>query len=142
MSKTIFSAILAGEAAASFVYRDDIVTAFLDMQPINPGHTLVVPNIQASSLAELDEETAGHMFKIAKKIAQAIRGTDLQCEGVNMLLADGEAAGPEVFHVHLHVFPRYRGDGFRLKFPEKHKELPGRHELEMIAEKIREVFPE
>jgi histidine triad (HIT) family protein len=62
----------------------------------------------------------------------------VRCEGVNLFLADGEAAMQEVFHSHLHVFPRYRGDGFGLKFPPGYADKPGREELDAIAEKIRD----
>ena len=109
---TIFSKILSGEVEGSFVYRDDLVSAFLDIQPINPGHTLIVPNKEIASLNELDETTAGRMFNVGREIGEAIRNSGLKCEGINLLLSDGEAAGQEVPHVHLHVVPRFSGDGF------------------------------
>jgi diadenosine tetraphosphate (Ap4A) HIT family hydrolase len=134
---TIFSQILAGEAPASFVYRDERVAAFMDIQPVNPGHVLVTPIRPAASLAELDDATAAHLFVVAKRVAAAIRASGLRCQGVNLLLADGEAAGQEVFHVHLHVFPRYAGDGFGLRFVDRYHRLPPRSALDEAAAQIR-----
>ncbi len=107
MDHCIFCAILAGRAPASIVYQDGLVTAFMDIRPVNPGHTLIVPNRHAAHLQDLDGETAAHMFQVGQRLAGALYQSGLRCEGVNFFLADGEAAGQEVFHVHLHVFPRY-----------------------------------
>lgn len=138
---TTFTRILQGEAPATFVYRDDRVSAFLDIQPVNPGHVLVVPNEPVRSLAELDEDTGAHLFKVAMRIAEAIRKTSLRCEGVNLFLADGESAGQEVFHVHLHVIPRFKGDGFGLRFPQGYSDPRAREELEEVGMKIRDCLP-
>ena len=137
MTKTIFDQILSGDAPATFVYRDDLVSAFMDIQPINPGHVLVVPNKPAPYLADLPEETGAQLFRVAQRIAAALRSSDLQCEGVNLFLADGEAAMQEVFHTHLHVFPRYKGDGFKLRFSERYFQKPTRKALEEAGAKIR-----
>ena len=133
---TIFSKILKGKVPASFVYRDEKVSAFMDVQPINPGHVLVVPNQEVTSLAELDEETGTHLFRIGHRIAKALRESGLKCEGVNMFLADGEAAMQDVSHVHLHVFPRFKGDDFRWQFGKDYYNLPERAELDRAAEAI------
>ncbi len=137
---TIFSKILKGEAPASFVYRDEKVSAFMDVQPINPGHVLVIPNQEVASLAELDEETGAHLFRIGHRIAKALLQSDLKCEGVNMFLADGEAARQDVFHVHLHVFPRFKGDDFELQFGKNYFNLPARSELDRAAEAIQSAL--
>ena len=136
-SDCIFCKLLAGEAEASFVYRDGSCAAFMDIQPVNPGHLLVVPNRHAPYLADLAEEEGAQLFRVARRLAAALRGSGLKCEGVNFFLADGEAAMQEVFHAHLHVFPRYGGDGFGLKFPPGYSRPPGREELDEAAEKIR-----
>src|SRR5690349_1091404 len=112
----IFCKILAGEAEGSFVYRDEVCSAFMDIQPINPGHLVVIPNRHAASLAELKEEEGAQLFRVAQRLAAALRQSGVECEGVNFLLADGEAAMQEVFHVHLHALPRYAGDGFGFRF--------------------------
>lgn len=116
------------------------MSAFLDIQPVNAGHIDIVPNVHASYLADLPEDTGAHMFRIAQRLAQALRESGLPCEGVNIFLADGEAAMQEIFHVHLHVFPRVSSDGFGLKFGEDYFEKPTRAELERIGEQIRETI--
>jgi histidine triad (HIT) family protein len=133
---TLFSDILNGSMPASFVYRDDTVAAFMDIRPINAGHVLVVPIQPVACLADLDEETAAHLFRIGHRISKAIRRTNLKCEGINFFLADGEVAGQEVFHVHLHVFPRFTKDGFGLKHSENNLQFMARDELDRVAEEI------
>ena len=137
MSKCIFCNIAAGKAEAAFVYQDALVSAFMDIQPINPGHVLVIPNAHSGDLADLPEDTGAHLFRIAQRLAAGLRTSGLRCEGVNFFLADGEVAGQEVFHVHLHVFPRFQGDGFGLKITEQCFARPLRVELAEAAEKIR-----
>lgn len=137
MSETIFTKILSGEVEASLVYGDELVSAFLDINPVNPGHTLVVPNLPVSSLEEMDENTGARLFNVARSVARAIRKSDIECEGINLLLADGEIAGQEVFHVHLHVIPRIDGDGFGLTNSDHVFLQAEKQELDRVAEKIR-----
>jgi histidine triad (HIT) family protein len=134
---TTFERVISGELPGSFVHRDDRVVAFMSLGVINDEHCLVVPMKPASCLAELDEETASHSFAVALRIAAAIRETDLKCEGVNLFLADGAAAGQDVFHVHLHVIPRYEGDEFDVKVPERFWKPAPREVLDRQAAKIR-----
>jgi histidine triad (HIT) family protein len=140
MNDCIFCKLMSGELEVSMVYRDESCSAFMDIQPVNPGHVLVVPNRHAPYLADLLDEEGARMFSVARRLASALRASSMKCEGVNLLLADGEAAMQEVFHVHLHVFPRYRGDGFGLKFPPTYSRKPEREELNTVAEKIRSVL--
>ncbi|HEU4557307.1 MAG TPA: HIT family protein [Longimicrobium sp.] len=140
MPDCIFCSILAGEAPASFVYRDEVCSAFMDIQPVNPGHLLVIPNTHAPHLADIDGDTAAHLMRVGHRLAAALRSSGLRCEGVNVFLADGAAAMQEVFHVHLHVIPRYRGDGFGLKFGPHYFQRPQRSELTAAAERIRAVL--
>lgn len=133
----IFCEILAGTAAAAFVHQDSLCSAFMDIQPINPGHMLVVPNRHAARLAELKEEEGTQIFRIAHRLAAAVRMSGLRCEGVNLFLADGGAAMQEVPHVHLHVFPRYVEDGFGLTFPPDYPRALNVNGLEAVAERIR-----
>jgi histidine triad (HIT) family protein len=136
----IFCDILAGRADVSWVYRDEQVAAFMDIQPVNAGHVLVVPNQHAAALPELDPETGAQMFRVGQRLAGALRRSGLPCEGVNFFVADGEAAGQEIFHVHLHVFPRYAGDGFGLKFGPHYNTLPARATLDQIAGQLRHTL--
>jgi histidine triad (HIT) family protein len=73
-------------------------------------------------------------------LASAVRKTSIRCEGVNFFLADGQAAGQEVFHVHLHVIPRYRGDGFGFRFGADYVHLPGRDSLDQVAAAIQQAL--
>ena len=134
----VFCEILAGRAPASIVHRDPQSCAFMDIRPINPGHVLVIPVSHAAFLAELDPESGADLFRVGQRVAAAIRRSDLRCEGVNLLLADGEAAGQEVFHVHLHVIPRYRGDGSGFRFGGRGISPPARPALDEIAGKLRD----
>jgi diadenosine tetraphosphate (Ap4A) HIT family hydrolase len=134
----IFCGIVAGNAPASVVYEDDTCLAVLDIRPVTAGHTLVIPKRHAACLADLDEETGAHLFRVAMRLAQAIRQSGLRCEGINLFLADGEAAFQEVFHVHLHVFPRYQGDSFRIEADWSVK--PAREELHRVAHQLRASY--
>ena len=88
--------LLSGDLPATFVYRDDVCAAFMDIQPVNPGHVLVVSNRHAPLLQHLDAETSAHMMRVAHRMTIALRESGIRCEGVNLFLADGEAAMQEV----------------------------------------------
>ncbi|MET9554489.1 HIT family protein [Streptomyces sp. NPDC006645] len=110
----MFCAIARGRAEASVVHEDDQVIAFMDLSPVTPGHVLVVPRSHAEGLVDLPEDLGVRIWQVGHRIGRALRLSGLRCEGVNLFLADGEAAFQEVFHVHLHVFPRFKGDPFRI----------------------------
>jgi histidine triad (HIT) family protein len=137
----IFCGILAGTAESSVVYRDAICTAFMTIRPVNPGHLLVVPNQHARGLSDLSAETGAHLFRTAQLMAAALRKSGLRCEGINLFLADGEAAMQEVFHVHLHVLPRFKDDGFGMTFPQGYSQQPARSALDQAAAAIRAALP-
>jgi histidine triad (HIT) family protein len=137
MADCVFCSIVAGEAPASIVHRDAAVSAFLDIRPVNPGHLLVVPNQHATHLADLPAATGARMVETAQRLAATLRASGLRCEGVNLLLADGVVAGQEVDHVHLHVVPRFAGDGFGFRFPLHHGAEATRSELDAVAAAIR-----
>ena len=140
MNECVFCDILNGKLASSIVHQDTICTALLDIQPVNPGHTLVSPNRHVVFLADVDEPTAAHLFHVAQRVAAGLRRSQIPCEGVNLLLADGEAAGQEVFHVHLHVIPRFTGDGFGFRFPATYEIKPHRDALDAIVAQVRNVL--
>jgi histidine triad (HIT) family protein len=140
MAECVFCEILSDRSPSSLVYQDERCSAFMDIQPVNPGHLLVVPNRHAAALADLEEETGAHMFRIAQQLAAAVRRSGIRCEGVNLFLADGEVAGQDVFHVHLHVIPRYAGDGFGFRFGPEYFNRPPRSELDRLAEQIRSAL--
>ena len=110
----VFCAIVSGAAPASVVHEDHNLIAFCDLMPVNRGHLLIAPKRHATNLAELPADTGALMFPLAQRLAAKIRASELRCDGINLVLADGRAAGQTVFHVHLHVIPRMAKDGFAL----------------------------
>ncbi|UAL54385.1 MULTISPECIES: HIT family protein [Metabacillus] len=130
----IFCSIVSGDISSSIVYKDDYVIAFMDISPINQGHLLVIPKNHYVYLSDVPEKIAARMFTVGQKLANAIRKSDVKCEGINFFLADGEAAFQEVFHSHLHVFPRFKGDSF--KIDADWSVNPSRTELDEIAKRI------
>lgn len=128
----VFCRIVEGTEPASIVAADDEAVAFLDIAPATPGHLLVVPRAHATGLADLPADTGERLFRVAQRLAGALRGSGLRCAGVNLFLADGAAAFQDVFHVHLHVIPRWPGDGVRL-----HMGTPSRPELDGHAAAVR-----
>jgi len=139
-TECVFCKILAGEEAVSLVHQDQLCSAFMDVQPVTPGHLLVVSNRHAACLSELNEEEGAQIFRIGQRMAAALRVCGVKCDGINFFLADGGAAGQEVFHVHLHVIPRFPGDGFGLKLPADYNERPARSELDELAENLRVIL--
>ncbi len=136
-SNCIFCKIVGRELPASVLAEDDRTMAFLDIRPINPGHFLVIPKAHAARLADLPEGTAGRIFEMARELTPGLYRSGVRCEGVNFHLADGEVAGQEIFHVHLHVYPRYAGDGVGLRMGPRYGSMPKREELEKLAAAIR-----
>lgn len=130
----VFCRIVTGALPSSVVYDDDRVLAFMDLNPAVPGHLLVIPKRHATDLAELDPDDGSAAFRVAQRLAGGVRASSLAPDGVNLFLADGEAAGQEVFHVHLHVLPRKVGDGFRIGADFR---TPARDELDRQASDIR-----
>ena len=133
-----FCEIAAGRGRASVFYEDDLVLGFMDINPVTPGHALVIPKAHAPRLADLDEATGRHLFTIGQRTAAAIRASGVTCEGINLFVSDGEAAGQEVYHVHLHVIARFPGDGFRIEAHWDNR--PSRSELDEVAARIRVAY--
>jgi histidine triad (HIT) family protein len=137
MDDCIFCDIAGGRAPASVVYRDDLVTAFLDHAPITPGHVIVIPNEHYALLGEIPEDLNLRLYAVATRLAAALRASGLPCDGINLFLADGEAAFQEVLHTHLHVLPRVAGDGFTIEATAWSGPKPSRDALDANAEAIR-----
>lgn len=140
LSSCEFCEIVAGRSPASVVYRDQDCIAFMDLRPVTAGHLLVVPVEHATHLADLDPAEGQALFALAQRLAAAIRHSDLKPHGINLHLADGEAAGQEIFHVHLHVIPRYRGDGFGLRLPAGYGPQAERERLNRDAATITQAL--
>ena len=128
----IFCKIVAGELPASKVYEDNDVLAFLDIRPVNPGHTLIIPKKHFENIHDTPDELVGKLTIVAKKIAGVIQ-KNLGAEGVNIGMNNGKAAGQLVFHAHIHVMPRYSTDSFKLWAGKEYK--TGQREI--VAEKIK-----
>lgn len=106
---TIFDRIIAGQLPASFVWQDERCVAFLDINPITRGHTLVVPRHSVATLAELDAKDRAHLWETAQRIGQA-QQAGMRSRAQHLLVNDGRGASQTVPHVHIHVIPRYGGD--------------------------------
>ncbi len=107
---TIFSNIIAGEIPCHKVYEDEHILAFLDINPIQPGHTLVIPKAPSADGLSCPPEDLARIIIVGQKVAAGIMEAT-QCNGVNFLMNNGEAAGQKVFHTHLHIIPRFTDDG-------------------------------
>ena len=140
METCVFCELVARKRPVSVIGETADILAFMDIQPVNPGHALVIPKRHAPYLADLDPTLAGYIFAMGMRVAAGLRTCGVRCEGVNLFLADGEAAGQEIFHAHLHVFPRFAGDGFGLKFSPNYFVLPLRADLDEVAKDIRSAM--
>lgn len=138
MDDCIFCQIVSGELPASVFYEDDIVFGVMTIGPVTTGHAMVVPKKHVAYLADMDEETGRQLWTVTQRTAAAIRNCEVRCEGINLFLADGEAAFQEIFHVHMHVFPRYAGDPFKLVADWDIK--PPREELDSVAGQIKLAY--
>lgn len=118
-SNCIFCKIAAGEIPSSTVYEDNDFRVIMDINPASKGHAIILPKEHAANIFELSDETAGKLMLVAKKVATAMK-EELQCEGINILQNNGEIAGQTVFHVHVHLIPRYKDDTVTIGW--KHKE--------------------
>ena len=138
MTSCIFCQIIAGTAPSSLVYEDEISLAFMDIQPVNPGHILVVQKAHFNDLSDLPAHIGSHLFQVAQRISLSIAKTQVKSEGIDLFLAHGEAAGQEIFHVHLHIIPIFAGDAFGFRFGPNYANLPKRSELDMAAAQIKQ----
>jgi histidine triad (HIT) family protein len=108
---SLFTKIINGEIPAVKVYEDEHVYAFLDINPVSKGHTLVVPKKPCEGLLDCDPEILASLIKAVQKIARAVKAA-AHADGINIMQNDGAAAGQKVFHLHFHVIPRFENDGF------------------------------
>jgi len=138
MQACVFCEIVAGESPASIFYEDEIALGFMTIGPATAGHAMIIPKKHAPYLADLDEETGRHLWTISQRTAAAIRESGVSCEGINLFLADGEAAFQEIFHLHIHVIPRYTGDPFKVVVDWDVR--PSREELDQVAQQISSAY--
>jgi diadenosine tetraphosphate (Ap4A) HIT family hydrolase len=133
MNNCVFCRILAGEMDSSRVLEGGLIVAFLDIGPINQGHTLVVPRRHVEAFTDLTPAEVRELGLSGQRVAAALKKVLPGCEGVTLSLADGKVAGQEVPHAHLHVIPRYAGDGFGWR---RHGRPEDRAALDAMASKI------
>ncbi len=131
----IFCKIITGDIPSAVVYEDDEVLAFLDISQVTKGHTLVIPKAHVINIYETSESIASALFARIPKIANGMKDT-LQPEGINVLSNTGEAAGQSVFHLHVHLIPRYgKEDGFQPTW-ETHSDDYTQDTLQALAKDI------
>lgn len=135
----LFCKIIDGELPAAKVYEDDHVFAFLDISQVTTGHTLVVPKVHTKNLYETTPEVARELFERVPKIAQAIKDV-YNPKGLNLLNNNEISAGQSVFHLHLHLIPRYgEDDGFDAKWVTRNNKFSS-DELQDMAKDIRDAI--
>ncbi|MBZ9975355.1 HIT family protein [Mesorhizobium sp. BR-1-1-10] len=127
----IFAKILRGELPSHRVYEDDAVVAFMDVMPQGPGHTLVVPKAPSRNLLDADPLTFGPLFTVVQKVARAVKKA-FDADGVTIIQFNEPASGQTVYHLHVHVIPRF--DGIPLKPHSGEIEKP-----EVLAENARRI---
>ena len=130
----IFCKIIKGEIPSAKVYENDKILSFLDINPVNFGHTLVLPKAHYESLLAVPETTLQDLSLIMQRVARAIQGV-FGYKGFNILLNNGRVAGQEIPHVHFHIMPRTEDDGIYVNLShKKYRE----NEIHDVAEKIRD----
>ena len=136
MEDCVFCRIARKEEHASFVYEDKDVVAFLDLRPVNEGHTLVVPRKHYENIFEVPDEEVANLFKIVKKLAYGIMKSE-KAEGISIVQNNGEAAHQLIFHFHVHIIPRYEGQD-----SHRPRGTVEQNELDRVAAKIRKFLDE
>ena len=126
----IFCSIAAGEIPSFKIYEDELVLAYLDINPFTRGHTLVIPKQHVAGLLDADDALLGEIMKRVKRVAAHLKAA-LSCDGFNILQNNGEAAGQTVYHLHFHIIPRYAGEPLEFK---SHK--GDMDELKKLADKL------
>ena|SRR3989344_2750340 len=130
-----FCKIVSGELSSNTVYEDEHVFAFIDIRPINLGHTLLVSKDHYENIFDVSDETLVHLGKTLKTLSSAVKAAT-GAEGINIAMNNERAAGQIINHIHFHIIPRFTGDGLQ-HWPGK---LYSEGELKEIAGKIRESF--
>ncbi|MDX1696457.1 MAG: HIT family protein [Ketobacteraceae bacterium] len=148
MSECIFCQIVRGEAPASVVYEDEHAMAFMDLFPMNLGHTLVIPRQHAVYIQELTPALRSHLFEITNAVVVAQKAAGIPCDGNNVFVNDGPAANQHVPHVHIHSLPRVKGDlaktvyTFATRFRNLFGQAALRRRLDQQAGQIAACMPD
>jgi histidine triad (HIT) family protein len=132
----VFCKIVQKQIPVSIVYEDTRVLAFLDIKPLNEGHTLVIPKAHYENIFDVPGELIEYVHGVTKKIAFAVKKTT-NADGISIIQQNGKAAGQDVFHLHVHIVPRYEGQKLP-SFSELSEAT--REELNQTATKIRKYL--
>ena len=124
----IFCKIIQGEISSFKLYEDDLTYAFMDINPLNDGHALVIPKYHAENIYATPDEWFGPTMSTVRRIASAVNKV-VRPEGINLLQANGPGAKQSVFHFHMHVIPRYADDGAGMNWEMKHGNMDAIGEL-------------
>ncbi|MEI6046494.1 MAG: HIT family protein [Chloroflexota bacterium] len=136
----IFCKIIAGQIPVAKVYEDEEVLAFMNLQQIQPGHTLVIPKVHYANIYEITDEALVQVTKVAARIARAAKQA-FDASGIQLLQNNGSVAWQSVWHLHQHVIPRYEGDvGHDLYAIWTRGTIATPEELEANAAKLREAL--
>jgi len=130
-----FCDLIHGAAEVSICHEDSDAIAFMDIQPVNNGHVLVIPRQHYESLLDVPQELGAHLFHITMRLANAVRHVS-GCEDLNIVVNSGKAAGQDEPHYHVHIIPRREGDGFDIPLPFNGSEMPDRTVLDAYAARI------
>lgn len=131
----IFCDLIRGAAEVSICYEDSTVIAFMDIQPVNSGHVLVVPRAHYEVLKDIPKAVGQHMYDVTTRLIPVVQRVS-GAEDMNIVVNSGAAAGQNVFHYHIHLIPRRSGDGFDIPLPFPGSEMPNRHLLDAMAVQI------
>lgn len=112
MEPTLFERIISRDLPSEIVYEDEYTLAFLDINPVNPGHTLVVPKTHSENIYEIGSESWAQVMETVRILAPKIKEA-LGADGINIMMNNDEAAGQMVYHTHVHIIPRFPHDGFK-----------------------------
>ena len=134
-----FCDLIHGAGEVSMCFEDADVVAFMDVQPVNAGHVLVVPREHFESLEDIPHALSMHLFEVAMELAPVVKQV-ARAGGLNIVVNSGAAAGQDVFHYHVHVIPRCPGDGFDVPLPFAGSEMPDRTVLDVHAARIIAAF--
>jgi histidine triad (HIT) family protein len=127
-----FCDLIQGSAEVSVCHEDADSIAFMDIQPVNHGHVLVVPRAHYNSLLDVPPEIGLHLFQVTMRLAGAIRRVT-GCDDMNIVVNSGAAAGQDEPHYHVHIIPRREGDGFAINLPFDGSAMPDRTLLDAMA---------
>ena len=130
-----FCDLIHGAGEVSMCFEDADVVAFMDIQPVNTGHVLVVPRQHFESLDDIPAAVALRVYEVAMQLAPVVKQV-AGAAGMNIVVNSGAAAGQDVFHYHVHVIPRCTGDGFDVPLPFAGSQMPDRTVLDMNASRI------